>query len=98
MRMDAGGCSVDPDQNIDVAACGFRVGACLVGRVSQGFSYVSIQTGKAYIETGLERVCSVLKAEVYLRVYGRIGRKNDFHFTGGDAHCSFEVSRPTGSE
>src|SRR5580698_912841 len=53
------------DRNVDVAACGFRVGANLVRFVHQGLGDVALDTGQADVEASAEEVAAVRQIQVH---------------------------------
>src|SRR6202161_4862432 len=78
------------DRNVDVAACGFRVGANLVRFVHEGLGDVALDTGQADVEASAEEVAAVRD--------GQVGRQSDFPVAGRKRNRALETRRPPGGQ
>jgi hypothetical protein len=72
------------DRDLNVAACGLRITAELVGRVEQVLSNLAIDSRQADIETSREGVSVACLAQVHFGVNGYVSRQLDLRFAGLD--------------
>jgi len=72
------------DRDLNVAACGVRITAKLVGRVDEVLSNLAVDSRQTDIETSRERVSAACHAQVHFGVNGHVSRQLDLRFAGLD--------------